>query len=156
MNAVREGRMIRTWKVFVEETLKAVIDNKHVLLAWLGMHAGTAHQRIHNKKITTTCRHSERKSRMLMPRDKGRRNKLESAHHQLVVFAGVLSRPGKFAGLILQGAVAARTVHRLCESQKWDTEFMSGVKGAPWNFKANAGDGSILERTFCSPTRSAS
>ena len=24
--------------------------------------------------------------------------------------------------------------------QKWDTEFMSSVKGAPWDFKANAGD----------------
>ena len=32
-NAVREAEgMIRTWKIYVEENLRAVIDNKHVLL----------------------------------------------------------------------------------------------------------------------------
>ena len=40
-NAVREAEeMIRTWKVSVEEKLKAMMDNKHVLLPWLVMHAG--------------------------------------------------------------------------------------------------------------------
>ena len=63
-NAVREAEgMIRTWKMSVEEKLKAVFDNKHMLLPWLVMHAGviitryktvhdgkTAYQRIKNKK----------------------------------------------------------------------------------------------------------
>ena len=63
-NAVREAEgMIRTWKMSVEEKLKAVFDNKHVLLPWLVKHAGviitryktvhdgkTAYQRIKNKK----------------------------------------------------------------------------------------------------------
>ena len=42
--------------------------------------------------------------------------------------------------LTLEGSVAARPVHMLCEDQKLDTEFMSRVEGAPWDFKANAGD----------------
>ena len=40
-NAVKvtEG-MIRTWKVFVQDKLNIVIENKHVLLPWLVSHAG--------------------------------------------------------------------------------------------------------------------
>ena len=63
-NAVREAEgMTRTWKMSVEEKLKAVIDNKHVLLPWLVMLAGviitryvtvhdgkTAYQRIKNNR----------------------------------------------------------------------------------------------------------
>ena len=45
-----------------------------------------------------------------------------------------------------EGAVAARAIRRFS-----DTEFMSKVKGAPWNFKANVvqdvGDDSVTERT---------
>ena len=33
-----------------------------------------------------------------------------------------------------------RAVHRLSEDRKWDKEFMCKVKGAPLDFKANAGD----------------
>ena len=61
-NAEREAEgMIRTWKTSVEEKPKAVMDNRHVLLPWLVMHAGviitryktvndgkTAYQRIKN------------------------------------------------------------------------------------------------------------
>ena len=40
-NEVRKTEgVIRMWKMSVEEMLKAVIDNKHVLLPWLVMHAG--------------------------------------------------------------------------------------------------------------------
>ena len=63
-NAVREAEGTnRTWKMSVEEQLKAVMDNKHVLLPWLEMHAGvnitryntvhdckTAYQRMKNKR----------------------------------------------------------------------------------------------------------
>ena len=39
-NAVWEAEgMIRTWKRFAEEKLKAVLDNKSVLLPWIVMHA---------------------------------------------------------------------------------------------------------------------
>ena len=48
-----------------------------------------------------------------------------------------------------------RAVHRLSEDRKWDTEFMSRVKGAPWDFKADAGhdinDGGIPERADARP-----
>ena len=45
--------------------------------------------------------------------------------------------------LTLEGAVAVRRVHKLSADRKWDTEFMSRVKGVLWNFKANAGDNII-------------
>ena len=31
-------------------------------------------------------------------------------------------------------------MRRLSEDRRWDTEFMNKGKGAPWDFKANAGD----------------
>ena len=43
--------MIRTWKVSVEEKLKAMMDNNHVLLPWLVMHAGviiTRYETVHD------------------------------------------------------------------------------------------------------------
>ena len=112
--------MIRTWKVYVEEKLieeklKAVIDNKHVLLPWLVMHAGeiitryttvhdgkTAYQRIKNKR----------------PKGNHRRNKLIPIH-QFGLFAGIAPRTGELMVLTLEGAVAARTVHRLSEDRRW-------------------------------------
>ena len=51
-----------------------------------------------------------------------------------------MPRTEEFVVLIPEGAVLVRAVHRLSEDRKWDTEFMSKVKGAPWDFKANAGD----------------
>ena len=51
--------------------------------------------------------------------------------------------------------MAVRAVHRLSEDRKWDTEFMNRVKGAPWDFKADAGhdinDGGIPERADARP-----
>ena len=48
-----------------------------------------------------------------------------------------------------EGTVA-RTVHTLSEDQKCNTELTSRVKGAPWDFKDNAGDdvndGDVPER----------
>ena len=45
--------MIRTWKVFVEEKLKAVMDNQHLLLPWLVRHAEvviTSYKMVHDDK----------------------------------------------------------------------------------------------------------
>ena len=89
----------------------------------------------------------------MMSKDSRRRNKLESTH-PFGVFAGIVSRTGEF---VVSGA--ARIDHKLSEDQKWDTENMSRVKGAPWDFKASAGDdvnsGGIREReSGRSPTRS--
>ena len=71
----------------------------------------------------TKCCHSGREGR----EDNDIKNKLESAH-QFGVFAGIVPRTGELVVLIVEGVVAARTVHRLSEDQKWDTEFMSRVK----------------------------
>ena len=53
-NAVREAEgMIRKWKVFVQDKLSIVIDNKHVLLPWLVSHAGviiTRCKKVHDGK----------------------------------------------------------------------------------------------------------
>ena len=72
----------------VEEKLKAVIDNKHVLLPWLVMHAGviitkyktvhdgkTAYQRIKNKRLSFG-----EKVVQMITKDNHRRNKLDSIH----------------------------------------------------------------------------
>ena len=162
-NAVREAEgMIRTWKMSVEEKLKAVIDNKHVLLPWLAMHAGviitrskavhdgkTAYRRVKNKRPNKNMLPFGESERVvwMMPKDNRRRNKLD-AIHLFGVFVGIVPRTGEFVVLTPDGAVAVRTVQRLSEDRKWDTEFMSKVQGAPWDFKANArhdiNDGGIL------------
>ena len=105
--------MTRTWKVYVEEKLMAVIDNKHVLLPWLVMHAGviiTRYKRIHDGKSD-----SEKVVRMI-PKDHHRRNKLDPIH-QFGVFTGIVPRTGEFVVLTLEGAVAARTVHRFLRTR---------------------------------------
>ena len=93
-NAVREEEeMIRTWKMSVEEELKAVIDNKHVLLPWLVMHAiviitryktvhdgKTAYQRIKNKRPSNKMLPFGEKVVWMMPNDNHRRKKLDSIH----------------------------------------------------------------------------
>ena len=147
--------------------LKAVIDNKHVLLPWLVMHAGvsiTRYKTVHDGK--TACGEDQDKrpsNKMLafgdtvvwtMPKDNHRRNKMDSIH-QFGVFVGIVPRTGELVVLILEGAVVVRTVHRLSEDRKWDTEFVSKVKGALWDFKVNAGDdindGGLLERVDARP-----
>ena len=160
-NAVREAEgMIRTWKMSVEEKLKAVIDNKHVLLPWLAMHTGviitsfkavhdgrTAYRRVKNKRPNNWMLPFGEKVVWMMPKDNRRRNKLDSIP-QFGVFVGIVPRTGEFVVLTPEGAVAVRTVHKLSEDRKWDTEFMSRVQGAPWDFNANArddiSDGGIL------------
>ena len=68
-----------------------------------------------------------------------RRNKLASIH-QFGVFVGIVPRTGDFVVLTPEGAMAVRTIHRLSEDRKWDTVFVSKVKGTPRDLKANAGD----------------
>ena len=77
-NVVREAEgMIRTWKMSVEEKLKAVIEKKHVLLPWVVVHAGvmitryktvhggkTAHQRIKNERPSNKMLSFAEKSRL--------------------------------------------------------------------------------------------
>ena len=93
-NAVREEeRMIRTWKMSVEEELNAVVDNKHVLLPWLVMHAGviitryktvhdgkTAYHRIKNKRPSNKMLPFGEKVVWMMPNDNHRCKKLYSIH----------------------------------------------------------------------------
>ena len=90
----------------------------------------------------------------MMPKDNHKRIKLDSIH-QFGVFVGCVPRTREFEVLTPVGAVAVRTVHRLSEDRKWDTEFMSRVKSAPWDFQANAGDdindGGIPERVDARP-----
>ena len=51
-----------------------------------------------------------------------------------------------------EGAVAARTVQSVSEDRKWDTEFMSRVKGAPWdNAGYDVSGGGIPERVDARP-----
>ena len=75
----------------------------------------------------------------MMPKDSQRSNKLKSIH-QFVVFAGIVPRTGEFVVLTLQGALATRSNHRFSEDNWWDTEFTSAIKGAPWDFEANAAE----------------
>ena len=71
------------------------------------------------------------------------------------MFVGNVPRTGEFVVLTPEGAAAVRTVHRLSEDRNWDAEFMSRVKDAPWDFKANADDdiddGGIPERVDARP-----
>ena len=89
-----------------------------------------------------------------MPNDNHRGSKVESAH-QFGVFEGVLPRTGEFLVLTLEGGVATPSFHRLSADQKWDTEFMSRVKGAARGLKAKAGedvnDDSSLKRADAHP-----
>ena len=90
--------MIRTWKVFVQDKLNIVIDNKHVLLPWLVSHAGviisrykkvhdwkTAYQKIKNKSPSNKMMPFGEKVVWMMPKDNHRRNKVEPMD-QFVVF----------------------------------------------------------------------
>ena len=146
-NGVREAEgIIRTWKMYVEEKLKAVIDNKHVLLPWLVMHAGviitryktghdgkTACQMINNQRPSNKLLPFGEKVVCMVPKDNQRRNKLDSIR-QFGAFVGIVPRTGEFVVLTPGGAVAVRAVHGLSEERKWDTEFVSRVKGAPVDF----------------------
>ena len=84
----------------------------------------------------------------MMPIDNQRRHTLVSAH-PFGVFAGLVLKTGYFVVM----KVAARTIHRLSEDKKCDAEFMSDVKGAPWDFNAeeDASHGNIPERTDARP-----
>ena len=159
-NAVRETEgMIRTWKVFVQDKLNIVIENKHVLLPWLVSHAGviitrykkvhdgkTAYQKIKNKSPSNKMMPFGEKVVWMMPKDNHRRNKL-GPMHQFGVFVGIVPRTGEFVVLTPEGAVLVRTVHRLSDDRRWDAEFVSQVRGTPWDFKSSAGEG-IEERVI--------
>ena len=70
-NAAREAEgMIRTWKVFVQDKLNIVIDNKHVLLPWLVSHAGviiTRYKKVHDGKTAYQKIKNNRPSNKMMP-----------------------------------------------------------------------------------------
>ena len=95
-------------------------------------HGRTAHQRTKNKRPSIKMLLWGVQVVWMMPKDHQRRSRLESTH-QFAVFAGIPPRTGELVVLTLEGAVAARTGHRLSEDQTWDIEFMSRVKGAPWD-----------------------
>ena len=117
----------------------------------------TVCERIKNKRPSNKMLPFGEKVVWMMPKDNFRRNKLDSIH-QFGVFVGIVPRTGEFVVLTLEGTVAVRTVHSCSEDRKWDTELMSRLKGAPWDFKANArdniNDGGILEsrRSSTRPT----
>ena len=70
-NAVREAEgMIRTWKMSVEEKLKAVFANKHVLLPWLVKHAGviiTRYKTVHHGKTAYQRTKNKQPSNKMLP-----------------------------------------------------------------------------------------
>jgi hypothetical protein len=153
-NAVREVEgMLRTWKLHVEEKLNCVIDNKHVLLPWLVQHAGhiitrykmgadgkTAYQRLKGKRPSGRIMPFGETILWMQPKGTEKRaNKLEPKHHY-GVFVGVEPKSGEFLVLTPDGAVRARTVHRLQPDKRWDLEFVSSVKGAPWDHEAHPGE----------------
>ena len=105
----------------VEEKLKAVSDNKHVLLPWLVCQAGViitrytavhdgkrAYQRNKNKRPSNKMQPFGEKVVWMMREDNHRRNKLDLIH-QFGVFVGIVPRTGEFVVLTLEGAVAVRT-----------------------------------------------
>ena len=161
--AVREAEgMIRTWNVFVQDKLNTVIDNKHVLLPCLASHAGviitrykkvhdgkTAYQKIEHKSFSNKMMPFGEKVVWMMPKDSNRRNKLEPLHN-FGVFVGIVPRTREFVVSTLEEAVLVHTVHRLLEDRRWDADFVSQVRGTPWDFKSDAGeeieDGVIPER----------
>ena len=116
-NAVREEEgMKRTGKMSVEEELKAVIDNKHVLLPWLVMHARvlitryktvhdgkTAYQRIKNKRPSNKMQPFGEKVVWMMLNDNHRRNKLDSIRHFRKLSSGIVPRTGEFVVLTPEG-----------------------------------------------------
>ena len=148
-NAVREAEgMTRTWKMSVEDKLKAVLHNKHVLFPWLVMHAGfviTGYKTVHDGE--TACQRTKQHDATVQ-----REGRLDDAQGHLLKeqighdssIRSVRRYRAKnrrvFVVLTPEGAVAVRTVQRLSEDRKWSIEFMSSVKGAPWDFKANVGD----------------
>ena len=54
---------------------------------------------------------------------------------------GIVPRTREFVVLTPEGTVLVRTVHRLSEDRRCDAEFISQVRGTPWDFKSSAGEG---------------
>ena len=83
-NTVREAEgMIRTWKNVCRGKLKAVIDNKHVLLPWLVMHAGvsiTRYKTVHDGK--TACREDQEQETKQQDATVWRKCRLDDAESQ--------------------------------------------------------------------------
>ena len=65
----------------------------------------------------------------------------------------------KYVVLTPKGAVAARTIHRMSEDQKWESEIMSRVKGAPLGLQGRSWRRCqrwlFLGESRCSPARFA-
>ena len=57
----------------------------------------------------------------------------QSQKKQSECFVGTVPRTRELVVRTPEGAVAARTIHRLSEGQKCDTEYMGRVNGA-WDF----------------------
>ena len=147
--------------------MKAVIDNKHVLFPWLVMHAGvsiTRHETVHDGKTAyredqahETKQHDATVWRKGRLDDAEGKSQKEQAGFDSSIWSvrGYRAKNRRCVVLNLEGVVAARTVHGLSEDRKWDTEFMSNVEGAQWDFKANAADdtndGGIPERVDARP-----
>ena len=76
--------MIRTWKMSVEEKLKAVFDNKHVLLPWLVKHAGviiTRYKTVHDGKTAYQRTKNKKPSNKMVPFGE-RESRLDDAEGQ--------------------------------------------------------------------------
>ena len=137
-----------------------MINNKHVLLPRLVLHAvvitARQHQRIKGKETRKQSAPARREdclddAEMTVARGGTSWSLL------IIVGSSWKSCPGleEFAVLTLGGAVPVPTIHRVSEDKKWDTEFMSQVKEAPWDFKASVGadtgDGTTPERIDARP-----
>ena len=133
-NAVSEAEgMIRTWKMYVEEKLKAVVDTKHVLLHWLVMHAGviiTRYKTVQDGVPEDREPQAEEQDAAIWIEGRLMRCRRRVAEEtSWGVFTGIVPGTREFVILTPQGALAVRTVHRFSEHKKWDTGFMSRIKG---------------------------
>ena len=137
--------MIRTWKSALDEQYKVTIKSDLPIVAWMVEYCGelinryrtgedgkTAYFRIKGKRSSANIVPFGEKVLFMPAKDKSQRKNLLEPRFIDGIWAGIDAGSGESIILTPSGVRKARTVKRLPEGERYDREFLTRVKGMPW------------------------
>ena len=145
---VREvKRQCRALLSTLEEKLGTKLDPSHPLLTWLARHASfclsrfaikddgrTPYQRLHGRKWNRPL--VEFGERIwFRPLDAYRVKGSLQSRVLSGLFVGTHGRDTNILAMTSDGVIKGTTVHRMSETERWDTKLMANMKGVPWKLR---------------------
>ena len=152
-NCVKEIKgQSRSIKTSTEDRYGRKLDSRDCLLAWLSRYAANmiTRYRMYSDGRTAVQRLTGRKwgrpqllfgEQIMVRKAQGKEERKASLESRFVraIYVGHHGRSGALICLTTSGAVKARSIRRLPQSERFMPEFLKEVRGLPWDLKGRLG-----------------